>query len=198
MILMTLQLSTFMALATPSAQKPPPRHVSMFAEVGVQALGFQPLPANPNFSIGAETLVVTRPIYGLHVGGSAGGFWQVHFLRGAHLEASLSNRWTAPFGLYGAIDFSLGAQLGVVPGTNYRAEKSGPPTAARSNVHAGARLGLGAELGVDLSRITRVPLRVFMHYRQLAITPFMPGNDLPAMGLSVWTGGVAYRFGGRR
>lgn len=172
----------------------PARPWSLGAEVGFQALGFKPVPPNPTFSVGAEVRGVKRKVYSLHLGMWVGGFWQLGFLEGAHLDVVLGNRWTAPFGLYGELDIDVGAQLGVVPSPTYaltdgRVGRRRPPT------HAAARLGLGVKLGFDTSRWTKTPMCFFVHYRQMASTPFMLGNGLPAMGTALLTVGTSIRLG---
>lgn len=189
-----LVLSTLFSLLSAFSPPSDPRW-SIVGDVGVQALGFKPLPANPSFSVGADVRLIRRRFYSLHAGGALGGFWQIRFTRGAHFDLSLSQRFTAAVGLYASLDVVLGGQLAVVPGPRYRPGPDGGLQASRATPHAAARLGLGLEAGLDLSRRHSIPLRIFMRYRQLAITPFMLGNDLPVMGLATWTGGVALGLG---
>ncbi len=84
------------------------------------------------------------------------------------------------------------------PGTTYRAEDGERLKAARAPWAFAARVGLGAALGYDFGTLTRVPVRVFVRYRQLAQTPFMPGNKLPIMGIADLSVGLALSLGGWR
>lgn len=198
----TLLAAMLAALAEPPAQPDGPapvRQWSVTAELGIQALGFfKPVPANPTFSVGGDLRLVKRSIYSLHLGLMVGGFWQLRFMRGAHLDAALIQRLTAPFGLYGALDLSLGGQIAVVPDARYHADRGGPIAVGRPRPHGAARVGLGLELGLDTARWTRFPLRFFVHYRQLLLTPFMLGNDLPAMGAATLTVGTSISLGRNR
>ena len=186
-------------LLTAALPRPAPKWSSrqpfpVVVDAGVQALGFKPIPANPNVSVGTELRLVQRRVYGLHVGLALGGFHQPRFARAVYLDATLGQRLTAPFGLYGDLDVVVGGQLSWFPGATYRAD-GGRPRAVRPPTKGAARLGLGLAIGLDLGRITRVPIRVFARYRQYAWTPFMLGNTLPAMGIATLTGGVAVEIG---
>lgn len=167
----------------------------LVVEGGIQALGFKPAPVNATGSIGTEIGVVARRRYGLHLGLAVGGFVQRGFARAGFVDATLGQRLTARFGLYGDIDLVVGGQLSSIPGTTYRSRDGARLVASRAPARAAARLGLGLALGFDLGRVTRVPLRLFARYRQYAWTPFMTGNGLPAMGLATFSLGLAMEIG---
>lgn len=165
------------------------------ATAGARALGFAPLPASPRGSLATELLFVRRRVFSLHLAPELGAFSQSAFARGVALDVTLLPRVTAPFGLYGDLGLAVGGQASRVPGVVYRTEDGGRLRASRAPVTLAARIGLAASLGYDFGRTTRVPLRLFVRYRQLLQTPFMLGNDLPAMGIAELSGGVAFAFG---
>lgn len=167
----------------------------VIATAGARALGFAPLPASPRGALGTELLFVQRRIFSLHLGAELGAFAQPAFARGLALDATLLPRLTAPFGLYGDLGLSLGGQASRVPGVVYRAKDGERLRASKAPVTVAARVGLAASLGYDFGATTRVPVRLFVRYRQLLQTPFMPGNDLPAMGVAELSGGLAFSFG---
>lgn len=165
---------------------------------GVRALGFDPVPASPHGALGTELRFVNRRLFSLQLGADLGMFSQRDFAIGGSFDATLLPRLTAPFGLYGDLGVLLGGQASRVPGTTYRAEDGQRLRAARGPWAMAARVGLGATLGYDFGVLTRVPLRAFVRYRQLAQTPFMPGNGLPIMGFADITAGLAVSLGGWR
>ncbi|MGH1342134.1 MAG: hypothetical protein ACRBN8_11310 [Nannocystales bacterium] len=165
---------------------------------GARALGFDPVPASPHGALGTELRFVNRRLFSLQVGTDLGMFSQRNFAVGGSFDATLLPRLTAPFGLYGDLGLLLGGQMSRVPGTTYRAEDGQPLQAARAPWAVAARVGLGATLGYDFSSLTPVPLRVFVRYRQLAQTPFMPGNGLPVMGVADVSCGLAVSLGAWR
>ncbi|MBV1857174.1 MAG: hypothetical protein KUG77_02100 [Nannocystaceae bacterium] len=134
-------------------------------------------------------------LFSLQLGADLGMFSQRDFAVGGTFDATLRPRITAPFGLYGDVGVLLGAQTSRVPGTTYRAENGQPLRAARAPWAIAARVGLGATLGYDFGALTHAPIRIFVRYRQLAQTPFMPGNGLPVMGVADISGGFAIALG---
>ncbi len=173
----------------------PPRAAFVGGAGGTQALGFKPFPANPTASIFGDVRWIERRYYGLHTTLALGYAGQVGFLHAGFMDAVLSQRWTAPFGLYGGVDLIVGGQLGFVPGAQYAIHAGGRPERVRPRPHGSARFGLGLELGVDTtSRMSR-PIRAFVRYRQLALGPFMLGNGVPVMGVATLTAGVAVQIG---
>ena len=162
---------------------------------GARALGFAPLPASPRGGIGTELVFLRGRYFSLQLGAELGAFAQPAFARGLVLDATLLPRVTAPFGLYGDLGLSVGGQGSRVPGVVYRAENGERLQAARAPVSLAARIGLAAAVGYDFGATTRVPVRVFVRYRQLLQTPFMLGNDLPVMGVAELSGGVTFSFG---
>lgn len=177
--------------ATWSRRQPWP----VIVDGGVQALGFKPFPSNFTGSVGTELRWIHRRWYALHTGLAVGLYKQVQFERAGYLDASLGQRFTAPFGLYADFDVLVGGQLASVSALSYRAGEDGRLRAARAPVRASARVGLGLGLGFDFARVTRTPIRVFARYRQLVRAPFMVANGVPAMGAATLTGGVAVEIG---
>lgn len=175
--------------------RPDPQPWPLVLDVGTRATGFDPLPANPTISLGTELELWQRRRYTLLAGLALGGYYQRRFARAIHLDAVLGQRLTASFGLYGDFDVIVGGQLSALTGTGYRRGPSGRLRASRSPLVGGARLGLGLALGLDLSRLSRAPVRLFVRYRQIADTPFMRGNGLPVMGNASLTGGIALEIG---
>lgn len=193
-----------LAFATVAFASPPPEPQTTWAEgqpwpvvldAGVQALGFSPLPANPTVSVGTELSLVRRRVYHLALGLAIGGSHQVEFARSGFADTTLAQRVVAPFGLYGGFDLLVGGQLSAFPGVTYAANEDGRLGPRRAPVRPAARLGAGLEVGFDLHRVSRAPLRLFVRYRQLALTPFMRGNGLLAMGVAALTGGIAVEVG---
>lgn len=181
---------SFMSAAAISVPQPWPITV----DGGVSAVGFHPIAPSPMGSLGTEIRLHTRKIYALNLGVAAGAFTRPTFQRGLFLDASLNQRWTAPFGLYGDLDVIVGSVGSRFPGIVYRLE-DGELQPQRASVRLAARLGLGVAIGYDLSRVTRQPIRIFVRYRQYATAPFMPGNDVPAMGIASFTAGFAMEIG---
>ncbi len=153
------------------------------------------MPANPTVALGTELRLLRRRIYELHVGLAIGGFHHAQFTRGAMLDATLGQRFTAPFGLYGDVDIIAGGQLTAIPLRIQRAGPDGRLRSQRAPLRPAARAGLGLALGFDLGRVSRAPVRLFVRYRQLVWTPFMLGNGLPAMGAASLTGGISMEIG---
>lgn len=174
-------------------REPQPWPVTL--ESGVQALGFSPAPANPTAAIGTEVRVLRRRVYDLHIGLAVGGFHHARFARGGFVDATIGQRWTAPFGLFGEFDVVAGGQATAIPVRIHRVGDDGRLQPSRAPVRPAARVGLGLGLGFDLGRVCSAPVRLFVRYRQLAWTPFMLGNGLPAMGIASLTGGIAVEFG---
>lgn len=164
-------------------------------DAGVRALGFAPFPANLTVSVGTELRLVQRRIYALDVGLALGGAHQVQFASIGFADATLAQRVVAPFGLYGGFDLVVGGEISAYPGVVHVAGDDGRLRPQRPPVKSAARLGVGLELGFYLSRVSRAPMRLFVRYRQLALTPFMRGNDLSVMGMAAWTGGLAVEMG---
>jgi len=165
---------------------------------GIRALGFAPVPASPQGAVGTELQLVRRRIFSLELGLELGAYAQRQFARGITLDTALMPRWTAPFGLYGDLGLIVGGQASRVPGVVYRAEAGERLEASKAPITLAARLGLGVHLGYDFGRTTQAPVRLFLRYRQFAQAPFMPGNDLPAMGVAEFGAGIAVSLGGWR
>lgn len=168
-----------------------PRPWSVHARVGVQALGFTPTPANPQAAVGAELGLVTKGIYQFRFASELGGFYQDKFSSGATFDTPLVNRFTTPWGVYADLDALLGGGVSWINIPTYRRGDDGQYERSAPPLHPHVRLGLGAALGFDLSRVSSSPVRIFMSYRQLVLTPFMPKNDVPLMGLAALSLGVS-------
>lgn len=181
------------ALTTPAIAELTVEHQSwsLHARGGIQALGFTPTPANPQMAVGVELGLVTKGIYQLRVGSELGGFYQDKFSSGATLDVPFINRFTAPFGAYADLDAVLGGGISWINIPTYRRGDDGQYERSAPPLHPQARVGLGAALGFDLSRVSASPVRIFMSYRQLVLTPFMPKNDVPLMGLAALSLGAS-------
>lgn len=165
------------------------------ATAGGRAMGFDPLPASPHGALGTELHLVARRSFALALAADAGFFSQPSFARGGSLDATLLPRYTAPFGLTADLGLVVGGQVSRTPGPTYRVTPGEGLQPARAPALPAARFGLAASLGYDFGATTRIPLRVFIRYRQLLQTPFMPGNDVPMMGIADLGGGVAFALG---
>lgn len=164
---------------------------SLYASVGLQALGFSPTPANPQTAIGAELGLFKKGIYQFRIGTELGYFHQHEFSDGVTLDVPLINRLSTPWGLYVDLNVLVGGGVSWLNTPSYRRADDGQYERQAPPPHPHARLGLGAALGYNLSHVGLTPLRVFVSYRQLALTPFMRKNDVPAMGLAAVALGFA-------
>lgn len=177
--------------AQPHASAVAPRPWSLGVSAGIQALGFDPTPANPQASVGAQVGLVSRGIYQFRIGSELGFFYQDQFSNGVTLDLPLVNRFTTPWGVYADLDAVVGAGVSWVNTPTYGRAEGGQYERSAPPAHPHARLGLGAALGFDLRQVNGPPLRIFLSYRQLVLTPFMPKNDVPLMGLAALSLGVA-------
>lgn len=177
--------------AVPSLSVAAPTSWSLYATVGIQALGFSPTPVNPQAAIGADVGLFKKGIYQFRLGTELGYFHQHEFSDGVTLDVPLVNRLSTPWGLYVDLNVLVGGGVSWLNTPSYRRADDGQYERQAPPPHPHARLGLGAALGYDLSHVGLTPVRVFVSYRQLALTPFMRKNDVPLMGLAAVALGFA-------
>ncbi len=175
-----------------------PKPWSVLVGGGVQALGFHPFARSPTVSVGAQRSLLRRGRHQLGIGAALSGFSHPLFARGTLLDASLFYRGVAPWGVYVEPDLVVGGRLSRHSGGGFTADKTGQFVRTRGGTRLSARIGLGLALGLDLSALSRTPLRVFVRYRQCIVSPFMADNDVPNWGLATISAGLALKLGSRR
>jgi len=170
-------------------QGSPDKPWSLVASLGTQSLGFAPDALHPTGRLGIERRLVERGIYHLRASAEVGGFQHARFAKGILVDTSLQNHLQTQLGLYGSLDVIIGGQLFAQNQTVYQLSESGGLAATSPPWTPSARIGLGTTAGYDFGSV-----RLFAQYRQYMWTPFMPGNDVPLMGFTTLSAGIAVPF----
>ncbi len=166
-------------------------------DLGSRALGFHPTWSGPVGTVRLSRRLGGGAVGSRHVELAAGGYHQADFASEAMVDGGWSQRWMARWGGGLELGTTLTGQSSRVPGVVYVPDASGEFSAARAPHHFSAALGVHAGAGWQFRQNDR-PIAVWTRYSQRAAFPFMPGNDVPVMGLTQLTAGVsvALRDGG--
>ncbi len=162
---------------------------------GADSLGFYPQAAHPVGMVGTELTHVVRRRFALVQPIELGYLVHRRFSHGPSLDTGLGVRWTFAFGLDVGARLGVGVQHALLP-RSYVSDGEGYRR-ARDPGRTSARVGLGATLGYDFTRRTRLRLRLFARYQQILLAPFAAKNALPVMGRAQVLFGFAVPLGRR-
>jgi hypothetical protein len=148
--------------------------------VQVGSLGFYPQDASPSLTAGTEYALRRGQVYELAIAGALGWVYSRENMLGGLVELAAVNRWRAPAGLYAEVALGAGYQLTLFPGTTYVAQ-GGSFVAGGNAPESMFRARLSAGIGFDFSSLGWPALRVSASYSEVILTPYAPGNGIPAM-----------------
>lgn len=170
----------------------PPRSENWPITVGLmsESFGFYPAKAHFNGTVGTEYVYVRRRRYDLVHMAELGYLRHRYLLHGPNLDTGLLNRIKTRFGLY----FDLGLKIGMswyrYPGTAYTLdEDSGHYVSGGDRGFWSFRGIFGVQIGIDLRRFGRLPIKLLARYDQTVVVPLWE-QDTPMLGQAIIGGGV--------
>lgn len=172
------------------AAQPWPVHAFVYGG----ALGFAPGAKHGGVALGSSLTYWEKGAHTLIQSLEVGYVHQKHFARGGTLDTSLAYRYCLRgIGLCGKAGPLLGGELLHYPGVVYGASPSGEFEARRSTLEPNMRVGVAVTLDKDLCKWTGIPMSLFISYREVVLTGFLPEQGLPLFARTQLGGGVSVR-----
>ncbi len=155
-----------------------------------ESLGFFPAKAHFAGAVGTEYVYVRRKRYDLVHMGELGYTHHPYLIHGPNLDTGLLNRIKTRFGLYFDVGLKVGVSWYRYPGTAYTLDPdSGTFTPGGDRGFWSFRVIPGVQIGVDLRRFGRVPIKLLARYDQAVIFPLWK-QETPLLGQAIIGGGV--------
>ncbi len=153
-------------------------------------------PLHPGVMLGVEFTLAGTPTHRLLQGFSVAYAHVAHVQHTVELSAEWGYRFTAPFGLQLEAALSVGYLHEFLDGVTYASGADGSwkavPNLGRPQLWAALALGAG----VDLRRVSPLPLDVFVRYQPGLQLPYSLANGIPVLPHVSLLVGLRYHFGG--